>query len=172
MDNYIFSYNGENYITTFGTGYDKHTEKIASLPQDLFPLLIDSISNPVHLKLTSIRSSVIGVNVTGTFVKDNVEYSVDTDNQSVTKINEKQETIVKSPVVEKLPEFVMIEIEESTNNTPNMDLLKTEGDVYCIEHGWHWVNSFYIINNPKLGIRYVHSDAFGIQLKEVPIVQD
>ena len=79
------------------------------------------------------------------------------------------------PEVNTIPNSVFDLIEEWTNSAPDQAALKEDGDAYCIENDWHYSEGYYFVDNVREMVRYIHSDAYGVDLtmsiREVQVVR-
>ena len=55
-------------------------------------------------------------------------------------------------------------VEEWTNKSTDKDRLAEDGDAYCIENDWHYAAGYYIIDDVKGMVRYIHSDVHTVDI--------
>lgn len=275
MHNYIFTYKGDNYITTFETGHTRPCEKITNIPQHIMPKLLKDLTNPIYIEVEDVSwDKWKDMHVKGTVVLEGIPFYIDTlDKQSpvspivahaenpiqsvesfVKALSLPQETPLESSaqevvtvdiamtpqnassavpedttltdieveepflgndhvndpdvlhldripgidyehetpiscapkleseeepsgkvrvedhweILDSLPQEVFNVIEEWIETIPDKDRLLEDGDLFCIENDWHWIDGYYIIDNTKLLIRYLHSDAYEIDFLCIP----
>lgn len=182
INNVLFNYNDKTYITTFGTGHTSKCIPITEMSGNLAAKLVSDLSAAIMVEDPyPYINEWKDVHVRGVVTIYDIKYRVDTEKEDhlipmlptpeqaapvgVKEIVEAE--IVEVPpeeelLLEQVPEFLLGMSDAWTSVPPDMDRLKEDGDAYCIENDWQYIEGYYIIDEIKALVRYVHSDKYGV----------
>ena len=114
----------------------------------------------VEVKMEPEEPAVVAVKVTPEPVPEPIVPIIEKEAVVVPK----QEIEISKDIPKGLPNAVFDLVEEWTNKSPDKDRLAEDGDAYCIENDWHYAAGYYIIDDVKGMVRYIHSDAHTVDI--------
>lgn len=123
-------------------------------------VVVRAKSNPPQEKVEQKEPDAIAVKVEPEPVPEPIVPIIEKEAVVVPK----QEIEISKDIPKGLPNAVFDLVEEWTNKSPDKDRLAEDGDAYCIENDWHYAAGYYIIDDVKGMVRYIHSDVHTVDI--------